>query len=103
MNNYHNTNGLIGEELQDALNKNMKQEEIILKMFKHFKELTASEAHHFYPNRQVPLTSIRRAISNLTYDNKLEITEKTKVGIYGAKEHYYKLVGYSNVQISLFE
>ena len=43
-----------------------------------------------FPN-QVPITSIRRAMSNLQQEEKLVKTTDTKTGIYGAPEHYYRI------------
>ncbi len=39
-----------------------------------------------------PLTSIRRAISNLQRAGYLEKENETRMGMYGKNEHYYKLI-----------
>jgi hypothetical protein len=37
------------------------------------------------------LTSIRRALSNMTRDEKLRMLEDMADGLYGYKEHYWEL------------
>mgnify|MGYP003131972048 CR=1 FL=1 len=90
-NHYHNTNKL--DELTSRLEarKNVRQEDLIYEIFITFEEKkTASEVwNHYGP--KVPLTSIRRGISNLMREGVLEKTNETKIGIYGKPEHFYQL------------
>lgn len=39
----------------------------------------------------IPITSVRRAISDLTRDGKLVKTDKQVIGIYGRKEYVWRL------------
>ncbi len=95
MNNFHNTIRLQGEKLQHQIQKCKNQEEAVLLIFKkHSKnkdKFTASEIFTIL-NINSPITSIRRAISNLKHAQKLHKLNETKKGIYGMPEHYYKLV-----------
>jgi hypothetical protein len=90
---YYNTTNLKGNELKAAEQTTRTQEEIILEFFESNRHLEASpETVQIlcFPNN-VPLTSIRRGITNLTIDGKLSKTEKTEVGRYGAKTHLWTL------------
>jgi hypothetical protein len=60
---------------------------------------TASEVWKLMDNyKNIPITSPRRVLSNLTREGKLIKTDKTKIGLYGDPEHFYKL---SNSQLDL--
>lgn len=88
---YYNTNGLKGQELFKAVQKAKNQNEIVLLIFKHFnKPLTPFEVHALFPDN-VPITSIRRAITCLTNEGRLEQTETMVVEVYGSKNHKWKL------------
>jgi len=52
-----------------------------------------------------PITSIRRAITNLTDDEKIVKTQKTTKGIYGKKEHLWALPKKTETteQVALFD
>ena len=94
MNNYFNTNNETGERLKQSESKAEKQKQAILKIFQRWGKLTASEAWKIFdPQMKTPLTSTRRAITNLCYDVKLVKTKDRKMGLYGSPEHYYKLIG----------
>jgi hypothetical protein len=91
-NSYYNTNKLVGEELKKSNSKAKSQEEEILRIFKNKIKLSASETWIIYNNQgNTPITSIRRAISNLCNNGQLIKTDDTKKGIYGKKEHIYKI------------
>ncbi|MCH9717430.1 MAG: hypothetical protein K0U52_10155 [Gammaproteobacteria bacterium] len=93
MNNYYNTNNETGSKLKESNQKAETQQEIILRMFKSKIRLTASDAWKIYdPNGITPITSIRRAITNLCDSGDLVKTAETKRGIYGKNEHVYKYV-----------
>lgn len=81
--------------------KNKSQEAIILPFFQIHKKLTASEVLAMYPGN-VPITSIRRAISNLQYGNKITKTKETKIGLYDANEHFYIISNFEDRQLDLF-
>jgi len=91
---YYNTNSLSGEDLLDADNTAMKQEDRIFEFFKANNDLlmTPSEVgKELFRYTGVPLTSVRRAMSNLTKQGKLIKTEETKDGLYGKPEYCWEL------------
>jgi hypothetical protein len=98
---YYNTNNENGSELLKSIQKGLTQEHIIIDIFKNtlirdengnHQGYSASQIHKIFGNDNVPLTSIRRAMSNLCYEeNFLKITDKMVMGIYGKKEHIYKI------------
>jgi len=94
METYFNTTNLVGNDLRSAIDKTKSQSVIILQIFKHKKRLTASELWGFYSaiKGHTPITSCRRAITNLKNDGKLAKTIDSKIGMYGAKEYYYSVV-----------
>ena len=90
---YYNTNNEKGKTLNQSIAKTETQEEIIYKMFLKHKRLSASSVWRMFDEKtNTPLTSVRRAITNLCYDKKLVKTEDKSIGVYGKKEHIYKLV-----------
>tara|TARA_R110000751_G_scaffold283213_1_gene386541 strand:- start:220 stop:558 length:339 start_codon:yes stop_codon:yes gene_type:complete len=89
-NSYYNTNKEHGNEVIKSNEKAKSQEEAILKIFNIKDKLSASEAWAIYDNKgNTPITSIRRAITNLYNDGKLLKTNEKIIGIYGKKEHIY--------------
>lgn len=94
MNIFHQTTEMSPVELDKAIINAHTQQDVVMVLFKAFGPMTASECHakyEFWTNKKrVPLTSIRRAMSNLVYSNWLTKGVQTKIGIYGAKEHVYK-------------
>jgi hypothetical protein len=93
---YHNTTNESGEQVDMFENKANKQEVIIMELFRRHHKLTASGCFQLYPDRTIPLTSIRRGISNLTRQGKLlkldgENPEK-RMGIYGRMEYVYEII-----------
>ena len=76
--------------------KNCRQEDAILKIaermvdgeFSPSKMLQKLEAC----GRNIPITSVRRAISDLTSNGDLVKTDKQVMGIYGRKEYVWRLV-----------
>ena len=111
---YHNTTNLNGEELKEAKRNAVTQEENVIDIFEHLtivygKEqlLTPSRIESQWINllrgrkRFPPITSIRRALTNLTKKGKLEKTNKMEVGKYGKPEHCWKLIKEDYQQLSL--
>ena len=94
MNIFHQTTEMSPVELDRAISNAQTQQDVVIVLFKAFGPMTASECHakyEFWTNKKrVPLTSIRRALSNLVYSNWLIKSNQTKTGIYGAKEHVYQ-------------
>lgn len=92
---FYNTIDLTGQELEKAKAQTLKQEELIATIFKKncHKEISPSQIldivnKHYGLNW--PLTSIRRAITNLTEENALVKLQTMKEGIYGKPEHLWK-------------
>lgn len=95
---FYNTNSETGSELKSSINKSKHQEEIILAFFKKHpdKEFTPFEVQEAVGLDGVPITSIRRAITNLTDDGRLEKTDTQRKGVYGKKNFCWRLSGQSN-------
>lgn len=91
--NYHNTTSLHGKEIKNAHVKAHTQKVKVLELYKSGNEYTASDIWIILcgPSTNTPITSIRRAITNLTNEEKLVKTTNMKIGIYGKPEYYYKL------------
>jgi hypothetical protein len=101
--NFYNTNKEAGNELKNSNLKAKTQECDVLQIFKDKTKLSASEAWNIYDGKGItPITSIRRAITNLCHDGELIKTDETKIGIYGKKEHIYITSPKLNVQLSIF-
>ena len=98
---YHNTTSQDSDFVVKSRIKNKTQEEIVFEIFKRFKKLSASEVLEEFP-KNVPLTSIRRAMSNLQYENKLRKLSEKREGLYGAPEHYYAVVKPEDKQYEMF-
>ena len=68
------------------------QEDIIKEIFRQKRRgLTAAEVLHHYPDKRVPLTSIRRAITTLCNTGYLLKTEHKRDGIFGRTNFIYVL------------
>ena len=90
---FYNTNNENNSEKKKSEIKARSQEEIIFQMFKNQGKLSASDAWSQFDNKErTPITSIRRAITNLCKDNLLEKTKDTKIGLFGKKEHWRRLI-----------
>lgn len=98
--NYHNTNNLSGVDLQDAEEKTLNQEEKVQAFFNlhPLRKFLPSDVEHWLKQKgkiphSTPITSIRRAMSNLKKDGRLDKLPDTAIGAYGcgAYEHYYQL------------
>ena len=91
-NNYYNTNNETGTALAGSNAKASTQEKLIMEIYLAKKELSASDAWKLYDAKgMTPITSIRRAITNLTKEGKLYKTAKMTNGLYGKKEHIYSV------------
>lgn len=89
---YYNTNKLDAPEKKVATIKTERQEEIIRRLFLKYKNLTPSDAYQKYPDREItPMTSVRRAITNLKNDGFLIKSDNMKPGMFGKPEHYYTI------------
>jgi len=98
---YYNTNRETGSTLSLSWGKADKQENMILEIFsdKMRHTLNGLAPHQVRDQlvqrygKRYPLTSIRRAISNLTDNGKLMKLERMVMGNYGKKVHTWRLNG----------
>ena len=90
-NTYHNTTFQDLTFVLGQIDKCKNQEEQVMVFMNKDKKLTASDVWGYIGHETAPLTSIRRALSNLTHEGKLYKTTTTKIGLYGKPEHYYEL------------
>ncbi len=94
MNNFYNTISLEGKDLSRAVNEAKTQADRILLIFKaQGIAMTPDHVHRLYIQYfySVPLTSIRRAIHNLTDAEYLEKTNRMAMGRYGKPNYKWKL------------
>ena len=96
MSSYHNTNKEEGATLFSSEVKAVSQEDKILKIFQDNPNLRFSpeEIQEILGEGNTPITSIRRAISNLSNSEKwaaIHKTDKMKKGNYGKMVHTWKL------------
>lgn len=96
---YYNTTHLKGEQLKERMRAVKTQEKVMLTLFNEQKALSASLAHQFvsiYCHKNDiaiwPLTSTRRAITNLSRDGRVIKTTVKVIGKYGKPEYVYKLI-----------
>ena len=84
------------EEYKMMLVKTRKQERLVEMLADDFVDKTFSPSlmHAKIESfgRKLPLTSIRRAISDLTREGVLKKTDKQKMGYYGKREYMWRKV-----------
>jgi hypothetical protein len=90
---FYNTINLQSDELKQARLKAKSQQEFIKAVFNNHKDLkiTPSQMLRVFGNDLLPITSVRRALTNLVYENFLEKTSEKVLGIYGKPEHIWKI------------
>ena len=91
---YYNTTSLSGEDLRVAQNSALKQEDRIEQFFRvnGTIEMTPFEVMDtLYGQALVPITSVRRAMTNLTTKGVLIKTDTQRVGPYGKVSNCWKL------------
>jgi len=88
---YHNTTEQSQDYVREAVKNAKTQSEKVIAILKTEGRKTPSEMAEYFSN-SVPLTSVRRAISNLVFEGVVRKLDDTKIGIYGKPEHYYNLV-----------
>ena len=88
---YYNTTNEKGADLKQHIIKTETQEAVILRLYKQHKKLSASEVWRMFDMPGTPLTSCRRAITNLMNDGKLIKTDEKIEGLYGSPEYRYEL------------
>lgn len=92
---FHNTTKESGSLLEKAEAATKKQEEIVYEVFvKADREMSPSEVWEIVTEllgQAWPLTSVRRAISDLTSSGKLVQTKTKRIGLYGRPEYLWRL------------
>ena len=88
---YYNTNKERGSKLRSSRAKVNKQEKVILNVFNGSNKLSPEEVLRF-SGLNAPLTSIRRAITNLTDKGLLRKTDTMKKGMYGKMVHTWQKI-----------
>lgn len=106
MNTFHNTTNET-TLLPEITEKAKKRDELILEFFiKNKGTLLTPETVHrtIFGFQNIPLTSTRRSITNLTVAGHLIKTDKKTPGMYGSNIHYWVYLEKqeNNGQISLF-
>ena len=91
-NHYHNTTNQSKDFVDKQIEVCKTQEDTIYNIFIARKQLSPSQAWEIYQTltgKNTPITSIRRAISNLSKEGYLAITTRTIAGMYNKPEHIY--------------
>ena len=90
---YYNTVRKDGEQLKMALDKTETQEDLVLLLFRNnpYKNYTPFEVLKEL-GIKAPITSIRRAITDLTQDGKLRKLDIRRVGEYGEPNYTWMLI-----------
>jgi hypothetical protein len=102
METYHNTNNEQGDVLERSNQKAETQELIILEHFLEGHQHTPDEVWQACFNNRTPITSVRRAITNLTTTGHLEKTDKQRPGMYGKKVYVWRYARTAGHQTTLF-
>ena len=91
---YFNTTRLTNPELAECKEKAQSQTEVVLRFFQRHEgtNFSPEEVHRYLKLPRVPLTSIRRAITNLEHLGKLVKTGNQRIGSYGRKTNCWRLV-----------
>ena len=88
MENYYNTTNESGKQLEAFETKAKTQNEKIMEFLSGQKaiEYGASQLLKIVFNGTIPLTSVRRSITNLVAENRLRYTGDTRMGSFGRQE-----------------
>jgi hypothetical protein len=89
---YFNTNRLVGDELKAAVHVTITQDYKILRWFQNqaHKPWSPDQVWKMVFYQGVPLTSVRRSISNLTAAGYLEKLKVMRMGHYGRPVHVWR-------------
>jgi len=95
---YHNTTNQTGEQLYIFSVAAKSQDEIVLNFFSNYPnhDFSPSKLHDYLIKYQLidaatPLTSIRRALTNLTGNGKIIKTDKKLMSKFNRPEYVWKL------------
>ena len=86
---YYNTTHLTADQLRAAIESCNRQEIRVRQLYRQYGDMTPSQCHEIYGDPMTPLTSIRRAISDLTEKGLLHKTGRMSAGRYGKPEHVW--------------
>lgn len=102
---FYNTNQENSKESSESFLKAANQETAILGLFSAANFPMSPSMVYKALGEKWPITSIRRAITDLTDEGKIVKTQKTTKGIYGKKEHLWELPKKPEVfeQVALFD
>ena len=87
---HYNTTKESGKQLEIFEQTAKNQESQILELMKLYKKLSPSDVQKYFSN--FPLTSVRRALTNLSNQGKLIKTDEKKKGIYGRDEYLWETI-----------
>lgn len=92
---YHNSTNLSQEELMKRVQRAGKQKDAVLLVFQTLRgqSFAASQVHRSFTKagKSWPITSVRRAMTDLMNEGHLLKLDQTREGPYGDKEHKYTL------------
>ncbi|OLY92476.1 hypothetical protein SAMN05444008_102408 [Cnuella takakiae] len=92
---YHNTTNLSAQELMARVQRASKQKDAVLLIFlaKRGQKYAASQVHRSFTKagKTWPITSIRRAMTDLMNEGHLVKLDETRIGPYNDPEHLYTL------------
>ena len=95
-NSFFNTTKESGSQLIDSNRKATKQNDVVFELFKQFGTASPSQIYQVWATitglTTPPLTSIRRAITTLTDEGKLEKLDSMKKGLYSKDEHEWRII-----------
>ena len=94
MTNYFNTTHLSGADLATEVHNAEKQESKVLVLFKiRNRPMSPSQVHRELEKygERLPMTSVRRAMTNLSNQGELMKTDTTVIGIYKKPEHLWSM------------
>ena len=86
---FYNTINEVTNTLVASNQTTRTQEKVILDCFKSAQEPLSPSMVHFLTKLKCPITSIRRAMSDLSKDGKLVKLEQFTIGKFGKKEHLW--------------
>ena len=87
---FYNTINEVANTLASSELTTRTQESVILACFKSVKEPLSPSMVHFYTKLKCPITSIRRAMTDLVNSGKLVKTDQFTIGKFGKREHLWE-------------
>ena len=88
---FYNTINEVSSSLVTSHKNARTQQTIILKCFKQAQEPLSPSMVHFLTKLKCPITSIRRAMSDLSKDGKLVKLDQFTIGKFGKREHLWEV------------